>query len=147
MLIRIEEQARAKAAVPPQPAPPGRRARQLVKEGAYKKGVTALTTSVASLTAVEQEQWARELLPTSAGPGALAHPAEVSLAAQEHPSEAASAEATAAGRANAAAGDAEDAAEEWGHGASGSTLCKAALEGVRFLLSVRPDRQAHGLST
>ena len=42
------------------------RARQLVREGAYRKGVTALTGAMASLTPEEEIRWAKELLPNKA---------------------------------------------------------------------------------
>ena len=71
LLVRIEEQARAKAAARRRARGrpcPGMRARQLVREGAYSKGVAALTTSVAELAPAEQQDWARRLLPGQLGP-------------------------------------------------------------------------------
>lgn len=67
-LIRIEEQARQRGAsrIGTRKSPcRGIRARQLVRDGAYKKGVSALTTSVAHLQMQEQHRWAGKLLPCS----------------------------------------------------------------------------------
>ena len=44
------------------------RARQLVREGAYRKGVTALTGAMAALTPEQEVRWAKELLPNKAMP-------------------------------------------------------------------------------
>ena len=41
------------------------RARQLVREGAYRKWVAALTGAMAALSPEEELRWARELLPNS----------------------------------------------------------------------------------
>ena len=66
LLLRIEEQARCaserKGIVR---GTRERRARKLAQAGAIRKGVKALTSSMAQLTPLEQKHWARELLPPS----------------------------------------------------------------------------------
>ena len=55
LLVRIEEQARcAAAAFRSTPADASSRAQKLAREGAFRKGVTALTSTVASLDAALQ---------------------------------------------------------------------------------------------
>ena len=41
------------------------RAKLLVREGAYRKGVTSLGTGLATLTPAEEIQWVEKLLPSS----------------------------------------------------------------------------------
>ena len=113
LLVRIEEQARAKAAARRRARGrpcPGMRARQLVREGAYSKGVAALTTSVAELAPAEQQDWARRLLPASSVPA--------TALADSVPPPAESADAEEDAGATSAPGSA--------------ALRKAALGGVRF---------------
>ena len=71
LLVRIEEQHRVTAEMRRrQPACASaraapRRARQLVREGAYSKAVAALTSETVVLPPAEQQRWAAELLPAS----------------------------------------------------------------------------------
>ena len=109
LLLRAEEQARARAGPRdglPEPAAASaskaRRARHLVREGAYSKAVASLTSDVASLSPGEQRLWGQQLLPCSTDPqAALAVPQVVAAAA---------ADALPAGAADAAAGAAAPAA-------------------------------------
>ena len=66
LLIRIEEQARCAAeGFRPAPQNPAGRARKLARQGAFRKGVSALTSATAQLGVAEQRHWAQELLPSS----------------------------------------------------------------------------------
>ena len=55
------------------PRDPCRRARQLAREGAYRKGLQSLTGSTASFSTVEQRTWATKLLPSSSLPGSACY--------------------------------------------------------------------------
>ena len=70
LLVRAEVQAtereRTRSSDAPSAASRGKRALQLCREKAYRKGVTSLTGSLAALTPEDEVRWARELLPSSA---------------------------------------------------------------------------------
>ena len=70
LLVCAEAQAteRARASRPSQCGhrARGRKARQLAREQAFRKGVTALTGAMAALTPQEERAWAGKLLPSSA---------------------------------------------------------------------------------
>ena len=69
LLIRIEEQhmdvqsfRRRRSNIA---ASPGVRARKLARDGAYRKAVMSLTSSLAELSPEEEQKWASQLLPRS----------------------------------------------------------------------------------
>ena len=69
LLTRIESQAlemaRARQSTPEDEAGRARRARRLAREGAYRKGIAALSDSMAQLTPAQEWEWAAALLPSS----------------------------------------------------------------------------------
>jgi hypothetical protein len=76
--IRIEEQAferadrRRRAPRGPAALMKAKRAKALARDGAYRRAVMSLTSSVAELGREDQERWAKELLPASGRP-TMAH--------------------------------------------------------------------------
>ena len=73
LLVRAETQAREKNRGRNGPTAPvtgkGKRARALVRSGAFRKGVAALTGSLAPLTPEQEVMWGRKLLPQAEAPG------------------------------------------------------------------------------
>ena len=136
LLVRIEEQARERASAAGSNSPQynkGARARQLAKEGAYKKGVAALTSSVAILDDQAQARWAAELLPRARSTAAaLSSPQPVDGRGGGSPLQDAAAGTSAVGDQRPQAEVGGEGDEGWGAGASGASLRKAALGGVRF---------------
>ena len=114
LLARAESQAAQRQQESRQPRNIGSRARQLAREGAYRKAVTALTGSTAELTSVDQRRWAGQLLPPSRLP----------------PDQACAGTAPAAPLSGAAGVDIGDGSSAASH--ASASLWGQALQGVRF---------------
>ena len=124
LLTRAETQAgerqRGRGADTAKQTNRGRRAKKLAREQAYRKGVAALTGSLAALTPDDEERWAGQLLPPSGLASGGAVPAGGDVTAAGFVSE---------GRADDEQDDGEDA-QAGGHATT--SLWQSALRGVRF---------------
>ena len=130
LLVRAEAQAiervRGRSMGQDSLASRGQRAKRLAREQAYRKGVTALTGSSADLSATQQQQWARTLLP----PSSLSSGGVVPLGGDPKPS---GLLPTPEGEAAAdidEIGDASAQSDSTAH--APTSLWQQALRGVRF---------------
>ena len=133
LLTRVEEQARDREAFAQrgEKGSAGARARKLVREGAYRKGATALSGGVATLSPAEQARWASELLPRAAVTEQQ-HAAVAVVAAAPAPAETTAAIATAGEPSEDPEARDDIGIEGWHKGAGSHKLRQAALGGVRF---------------